>query len=154
MISPSSLRRLAFFGASAVLILPSLAHAQAAASPAGNASGKEYVLAHKSSFDAPAGASRNPFWPIGWVPSAAGPKADVVQLDVQADAFRLTTTSIDYPALAVINGRTYGVGDQVPVTGHPGAYVTVRQVLDGVVVLDYQGHELRVTDAPPARPGH
>jgi hypothetical protein len=146
-----SLRRLACLGAGAVfLALPALVHAQAAAPAANaNASGKEYVLARRSSFDAPAGAARNPFWPIGWVPSA--PKTEAVLIDVQADAFRITTTSVDYPPLAVINGRTYGVGEQVPVAGHPGAYVTVRQILDGVVVLDYHGHELRATSGAASK---
>ena len=151
MTAPS-VRRLACLATSAaVLLFPIAVHAQADAST-GNPSGKEYVLAHRSSFDVPAGAPRNPFWPIGWVPSAA-PRAQVALLDVQADAFHVTTTSLDYPPLAVINGRTYGIGEQVPVAAHPGAFVIVRKILDGVVVLDYQGHELRATNVPVMRSG-
>ena len=134
--------------AAATLAVSGRAQAQAA-----NVSGKEYVLAHKSTFDAPvAVGQRNPFWPIGWVPGPVGPSAAPV-LDVQADAFRVTSISVDYPALAVINGRTYGVGEQVPVTAHPGESVTVRQILDGVVILDYRGHALRATNGPAGRSG-
>jgi hypothetical protein len=149
-----SLRRFAICGASAValLLIPVFARAQAA-TPLGNASGKEYVLARRSSFDAPAASSRNPFWPIGWVPSTTVSHVETAVIDVQADAFRVTATSVDYPPLAVINGRTYGVGEQVPVAAHPGAFVTVRQILDGVVVLDYHGHELRATNGPAVHGG-
>ncbi len=143
---------MAALGAGAAFLLPALVHAQGVApAHAPNASGKEYVLAHRSSFDAPAGSPRNPFWPIGWVPTAA-PRAQEAQLDVQSDAFRVTTTSVDYPPLAVINGRTYGVGEQVPVAGHTGAFVVVRQILDGVVVLDYRGHELRASSNSAGHP--
>jgi hypothetical protein len=144
MTTTPSTRRLAFAAAGALLTLPRLVHAQEA-TPAANVSGKEYILSRKSSFDAPANSPRNPFWPIGWVPTAT--QAVAAKVDVQADAFRVTTTSVDYPALAVINGRTYGVGEKVPVPGHPGAFVTVRRILDDVAVLDYQGHELRATNA-------
>jgi hypothetical protein len=148
----SHLRHLAIgaLGAFALLLVPAFARAQAAA-PQGNVSGKEYVLARRSSFDAPAASSRNPFWPIGWVPSTTVNRVEAAVIDVQADAFRVTATSVDYPPLAVINGRTYGVGEQVPVAGHPGAFVTVRQILDGVVVLDYHGHELRAANGPASR---
>jgi hypothetical protein len=143
-----------FLGAASIFslwLVPAPAQAQTSA-PLGNSSGKEYVLARRSSFDASASATaRNPFWPIGWVPSTTVTRVETVLLDVQADAFRVTATSVDYPALAVINGRTYGVGEQVPVAGHPGASVTVRQILDGVVVMDYLGHELRATNGPANR---
>ena len=145
MMTAPSLCRLAFLGAATALIVPGLLHAQA--DTAAGASGKEYVLSHRSSFDAPPATARNPFWPIGWVPTASQ-KTQTVLLDVQADAFRVTATSVDYPPLAVINGRTYGVGEQVPVGSHPGAFVVVRRILDGVVVLDYQGHELRASSGP------
>jgi hypothetical protein len=150
MISlPPFFRPLAWLAVSAAFCWPALVHAQGAAQ-APNPSGKEYVLARRSSFDAPPGAARNPFWPIGWTPSAA-PKAEAAQLDVQAGDFRLTTTSVDYPSLAVINGRTYGVGEQVPVAGHSGVFVTVRQIMDGAVVLDYNGHDLHVSNGPAPR---
>ena len=112
-------------------------------------SGKEYVLAHSSSFDAPPGGTRNPFWPIGWTPSTvAGPALTVAQqVDVKAEQFVVSTISVDYPPLAIINGKSYAVGDQIPVTADKRVFVTVKQILDGLVVLDYQGHELRATTA-------
>ncbi len=141
MTTSSRLR--ALLSASAALLLPGVIHAQGATPAASaNASGKEYVLARKSSFETPPASQRNPFWPIGWTPTATGP-AEAPALDVQAEDFRVTSTSVDFPPLAVINGRTYGVGEQVPITGHPGETVTVRQILDGMVVLDYRGHPLK-----------
>ena len=123
------------------------ASAQSAApAPATRASGKEYALTHASSFDAPPSGSRNPFWPIGWTPSTAvapAQMAAVQQPDVKAEQFVVTTISVDYPPLAIINGKNYGVGDQIPVTADRREFVTVKQILDGMVVLDYRGHELR-----------
>ena len=102
--------------AAAALTLAGTARAQTAPAVAPN-SGKEYALAHGSSFDAPPSGSRNPFWPIGWVPSmVAAPQMAVPQLDVKAENFVVTTISVDYPPLAIINGRSYGVGDRIPVT--------------------------------------
>ena len=110
-------------------------------------SGKEYALAHSSSFEAPPNGTRNPFWPIGWTPSTVtGPAQTAVQqIDVKPEQFVVTTISVDYPPLAIINGRSYAVGDQIPVTADKRVFVTVKQILDGVVVLDYQGHEMRST---------
>ena len=67
----------------------------------------------------------------------------VQQADVKAEQFVVTTISVDYPPLAIINGKSYGVGEQIPVTADKRVFVTVKQILDGVVVLDYQGRELR-----------
>ncbi len=127
----------------ATLTLAGTATGQTA--PVAKNSGKELALAHSSSFDAPPSGARNPFWPIGWVPSAvlAPTQASVQQADVKAEQFVVTTISVDYPPLAIINGKSYGVGEQIPVTADRRVFVTVRQILDGVVVLDYQGHELR-----------
>ena len=129
----------------AALAFAGTARAQTAAAPVAKSSGKEYVLAHSSSFDAPPGGSRNPFWPIGWTPSAVAAPATMAaqQIDVRPEQFMVTTISVDYPPLAIINGKSYGVGDQIPVTADRRVFVTVKQILDGVVVLDYQGHELR-----------
>ena len=134
----------------AALTATSALKAQTAAAPAAKVSGKEYGLAHASSFDAPPGGTRNPFWPIGWTPvaTAAPAQASAVQaLDVKPEQFVVTTISVDYPPLAIINGRSYAVADQIPVTADKREFVTVKQILDGVVVLDYRGHELRSTTA-------
>ena len=134
----------------AVLAVAGTAAAQVPA-PTAKASDKEYALAHNSSFDAPASGTRNPFWPIGWTPSAAAVQATVVQqLDVRAENFVVTTISVDYPPLAIINGHSYGVGDQIPVGADKKESVTVKQILDGVVVLAYHGRELRASPAAAA----
>ncbi len=136
----------------ATLALAGTAAAQSAP-PVAKSSGKELALAHASSFDAPPGGTRNPFWPIGWTPSAvfAPAQAAVQPVEVKAEQFVVTTISVDYPPLAIINGKNYGVGEQIPVTADRRVFVTVKQILDGVVVLDYQGHELRsVTGGAPA----
>ncbi len=139
----SAFSRLSF---AAALLVAGTAHGQTPA----KVSGKEYALTHSSSFETPPNGSRNPFWPIGWTPSAVvGPTQVAVSqpLDVKPEQFVVTTTSLDYPALAIINGKSYGVNDQIPVTADRREFVTVKQILDGLVVLDYHGHELRATSA-------
>ena len=133
------------------LTVPAVLHAQSSTVP--KTSGKEYALTHQSSFDAPPASARNPFWPIGWVPSAPLPTAATAApvLNVKAEDFVVTTISVDAPALAVINGKTRGVGDQIPVSADARDFVTVKQILDGVVVLDYHGRELRSRNDGGAR---
>ncbi len=147
MTLPSASRPAAAF--LAILALPAIAAAQG---DLPKTSTKDYTLTHKSSFKPSVSTDRNPFWPIGWTPSAptSGPAAPIT--DVQASDFSVTTTSLDYPSLAVINGRTYGVGDRVPVAAHPGEFATVTQILDGAVNLDFHGAHLHSTSGPPATP--
>lgn len=123
--------------------------AQAQGTPAGapaKTSEKDYVLVHKSSYSSPS-TTRNPFWPIGWTPSApvAAPEAVVAAPTVRAEDFTVTSVSMDFPPLAVINKRTYGVNDRILINGavKGGEFVTVRQITDGVVVLDHRGTLLR-----------
>ena len=130
--------------AAATLLTAGTGHGQTPA----KVSGKDYALAHSSSFDAPPNGSRNPFWPIGWVPAAPVATAQTVavqQVAVTAEQFVVTTISVDYPPLAIINGKSYGVNDHIPITADSREFVTVKQILDGVVVLDYHGRELRST---------
>ena len=143
----SSFRVVGLLGLAALSVPVGLCAQDAAALP--KSSGKEYVLAHPSSFNAPPAATRNPFWPIGWVPTVAAPTMAAVTLNVKAEDFVVTTISVDAPALAVINGKTRGVGDQIAVSADGREFVTVRQILDGVVVLDYRGHELRARNDGP-----
>ncbi len=119
------------------------AAAQGAAVPA-KVAGKEYVLTKSSSFDAPPANSRNPFWPIGWVPGPAVAQVQAQVYDVKVEDFVLSTTSVDFPPLAIINGKSYGVGESVPVSATNPEIVKVKRILDGVVLLDHQGRELRI----------
>ena len=129
------------------------AQAPAAAAPGQN-SGKEYVLKNVSSFTPPPVDSRNPFWPIGWVPTAAVPTATAAApvLEVRADMFTVTSISVDYPPLAVINGQTKAVGESMPVPGGTAgaqAFVKVKKIADGMVVLVYKGHEMNIVPSLP-----
>ena len=127
-------------------LLAARANAQAPAS----VSGKEYALKNVSSFNAPPTESRNPFWPIGWVPTAPVPVAAqnvAPVVEVRADQFTVTSISVDAPALAVINGQTRGVGERILVPGGAAGaqtFVTVKKITDGMVTLDYKGKELLV----------
>ncbi len=134
------------------MFLAARAGAQApAATPAAHVSGKEYALKNVSTFNAPPADSRNPFWPIGWVPSAPVQVATVAAapvVEVRADQFTVTSISVDAPALAVVNGKTYGVGDRILVSGGTAGaqtFVTVKKIVDGMVTLDFKGKELYVT---------
>ena len=122
------------------------------ATPARN-SGKEYALKNVSSFTPPPTDSRNPFWPIGWVPSAAAAATAAVPVqEVRADMFTVTSISVDYPALAVINGQTKAVGERMPVPGGSAGsqeFVTVKKITDGMVVLDHKGQELTLLPSIP-----
>ena len=127
----------------ASLTLPAASGRAEAAAPAPTAT-------TRSSFNAPAEgspAARNPFVPIGYVrPVVAAVKEKV--LTVTADQFVVTSYSIDPPPLAVINGRTYGVGEKIPVDKEGTGVVTVRQIRDGVVLLDYRGQTLECRSKP------
>ena len=136
--------------AAAAFCVAFLAARAGAQSPA--VSGKEYALKKVSTFNAPPADSRNPFWPIGWVPAAPVPVANAVAaapvVEVRAEQFTVTSISVDAPALAVINGKTYGVGERLLVPGGAAGaqtFVTVKKIVDGMVTLDYKGKELYVT---------
>ena len=125
------------------------ASAQTTTAPA-KSSGKEYVLTKTSAFNPPAADARNPFWPIGWVPGPAVAAAVATPVyTVKPEDFVLTTTSVDYPPLAIINGRSYAVGDPVPAAGGADT-VKVKTIQDGVVLLDHHGRELRVVTSTGA----
>ena len=126
------------------------AGAQAPAATPGRNSGKEYVLKNVSSFTAPPVESRNPFWPIGWVPAAPvlPTVAAAPVVDVKAEQFTVTSISVDYPPLAVVNGLTKAIGERMAVPG-TAEFVTVKKITDGMVVLEYKGHDLNVVPSLP-----
>jgi hypothetical protein len=135
----------AVFGLLAIVPVAARAEGDAKNAPK-KTSEKDYVLVHQSSYSSPS-TPRNPFWPIGWTPSApqAAPEAVVAAPTVRAEDFSVSSVSMDYPPLAVINKRTYGVGDRITLAGAApgGEFVTVKQITDGVVVLDHRGTLLR-----------
>lgn len=110
--------------------------------------GKEYLLLHKSEYHAPDDA-RNPFWPIGFKPSPTtpdSPQAPVTEAlpEVRPEMFVVTTISLEKDApLAVINGRTHGIGDRLPVDASGRQFVTVRKIMDGAVYFEYRGQTIK-----------
>ena len=86
--------------------------------------------------------SRNPFWPIGWVPTAqvTGRSAEhnAGGTDIPVTAFSLTSITIDGGTrLAIINGRVVEEGQQFGLQLGTHTYqITVRSIQDGRVVLE------------------
>lgn len=109
---------------------------------------KEYTLKHRSEYVA-ADDARNPFWPIGFKPAPVSPgvpQGPVVEAppEVRPEMFVVTTISLEKDApLAVINGRTHGIGDRLPVDASGREFVTVRKITDGAVVFEYHGQTIR-----------
>lgn len=118
-----------------------------AASAQGEAS-KEYTLKHKSDYAA-ADDARNPFWPIGFKPTAATPEAPQAPTaeaapEVRPEMFVVTTISLENDSpLAVINGHTHGVGDRLSIDASGKAFVTVRKITDGAVFFEYRGQTIK-----------
>ncbi len=127
------------------------ADAQAPAATPGRNSGKEYLLKNVSTFNPPPVESRNPFWPIGWTPTAVAAVAAAPVVEVKAEQFTVTSISVDSLPLAVINGQNKAIGDRVPVPGTQ-EFVTVKKITDGMVVLQYKTHELNVVPVIPGTP--
>ncbi len=118
------------------------APAAAAAATPKPAAGGDLGLKNRSTFSSAGEAIRNPFLPIGYVRSAGPAKVETVT-DVRPEQFVVTSTLLDVPALAVINGKSYETGDRIPVDATGKEFVTVKQIGDGVVVLDHRGRQLR-----------
>ena len=104
--------------------------------------GKEYKITRRSDFTGVEGV-RNPFWPIGWVPTASVQSVPQEALpEVSADSFVVTSISLDGQPLAVVNGRTYGVGDRIPVNASGTEAVAVSRIVDGAVYFTFHGREI------------
>jgi hypothetical protein len=86
--------------------------------------------------------SRNPFWPIGWVPTAqvTGRSAehDAGGTDIPVTAFTLTSITLDGGTrFAIINGRIMEEGQQFGLQLGTHTYqITVKSIQDGRVVLE------------------
>ena len=105
-------------------------------------------LKHKSSFTVDAG-SRNPFWPIGWKPTAKfsgkGGGADQGG-DIPATAFVVSTITVDKGAhFAIINGKTMQEGQQFGLQLGTQVYqVVLKRIDDGQVILSRRDQEIVV----------
>jgi hypothetical protein len=116
---------------------------------------KHYELKNRSVFHAGEDA-RIPFWPIGYHrPDKSGSTGTVVavpasKIQLEPRHFNVTSILLGNPALATINGRSFGEGEVLPVvSGSERLRVVVRRILDGSVTLDFEGNEIHV---PMKRP--
>jgi hypothetical protein len=104
-------------------------------------------LKNKSAFTLENG-SRNPFWPIGWKPSAkvANTGADHAGGDLLPSAFLVTTITLDAGThFAIINGKAMVEGQQFGLQLGTQTYqITVKRIEDGRVILARRDQEIVV----------
>lgn len=126
------------------------AFAIAAAAHAAPETAKHYELKNRSTFTGGEDA-RIPFWPIGFqrpgkggsTVAAAAVVAPKIQLEPRH--FNVTSILLGNPALATINGRSFGEGEALPVVfGSERLRVVVNRIGDGMVTLGYEGREIQV----------
>lgn len=103
-------------------------------------------LKNKSSFQME-GNARNPFWPIGFKPSASVARGGSAGgLDIPLSSFLLTSITLDQGArFAIINGKSMPEGQQF--TMHVGSQVyqlKVKSIEDGHVILTNEDREILV----------
>lgn len=103
------------------------------------------AVKNKSSFQMDAG-TRNPFWPIGWKPTARVGGGGTGQSEVPPGAFLVTTITVDGATrFAIINGKTMGEGQQFGLKLGTQIYqVTVKRIEDGQVILNRGEEEIVV----------
>jgi hypothetical protein len=103
-------------------------------------------LKNKSAFTLENG-SRNPFWPIGWKPSAkVSTSGNDHGGDVSPSAFVVTTITLDAGArFAIINGKAMVEGQQFGLQLGTQTYqITVKRIEDGRVILGRRDQEIVV----------
>lgn len=111
----------------------------------------ELKIKKLSEFDAHT-VSRDPFWPVGWqkaalaAPSGAASAAAAAALaatTLKPESFVVTSISTGTLPLALINGKTYGEGELIPVDiGGRRITVQVYAIRDGTVTLRYQNQTI------------
>ena len=111
---------------------------------------KRYELKNRSAFHSGEDA-RIPFWPIGFQRPGKGGgtvAATVVvapKIQLEPRHFNVTSILLGNPALATINGRSFGEGEFLPVIcGSERLRVVVNRIGDGMVTLGYEGLEIQV----------
>lgn len=94
--------------------------------------------------------ARDPFWPIGWTRGSAKSETAVAEPEIRAEDFTVTAILLASPALAVINGREYGEGQFIPISG--GAVkAQIAAILDGRVLIRYKS---KTVSSPLVRNEH
>jgi hypothetical protein len=103
---------------------------------------------NESSFKLDA-SSRNPFWPIGWKPTAklaGGANSADHAGDIPLTAFVVSSITID-PAgrFAIINSKTMKEGQEFGLRLGAATYtVSIKRIEDGRVILSRHGQEIAV----------
>ena len=104
-------------------------------------------LKNKSSFEME-GNSRNPFWPIGWKPSAKFANAGVEQAgpDIPPNAFVVTSITIEQGTkFAIVNGKVMQEGQQFGLQlGNQTYQVTLKAIEDGRVIVSRRDQDIAV----------
>lgn len=104
-------------------------------------------LKHLSSFKVE-NSIRNPFWPIGWKPSAKISESGMDQAgsDVPASAFRVSSIAVETGGrFAIINGQVMAEGQQFGLQlGSQTYQISVKAIEDGRVILARRDQEIVV----------
>jgi len=111
------------------------------------ASSSGFQLKNRSTFTASSDDkdSRDPFWPIGWVKTAANSTAVAapVTLTLKAENFEVSAILLNNPPLAVINGKEMAEGQIAQVRiDNQIIPVQLAAVQDGRIVLRYRDQDL------------
>jgi hypothetical protein len=107
-----------------------------------------FELKNKSSFQAE-GNSRDPFWPIGWKPSArlADPGVDHGSgPEIPVTAFLVSSITLEKGnRFAIINGKIMQEGQQFGLQlGNQTYQITLKAIQDGRIVLGRRDQEIVV----------
>lgn len=118
---------------------------------AGAQTAEELLIKERSSFRQ-SSEVRNPFLPIGWVKpapqevvakSGGAPKVDHSALLFKPERFVVSSISTGAMPLALINGKTYGEGDLIPLGEQES--VQVERIRDGEVQLRFRDKTMNLT---------
>lgn len=112
-----------------------------------------YELKARSSFSL-AAETRSPFWPVGWKPAGAvepsgtGPDTTPVvdtapKFQLSSESFIVSSVLLANPALATINGRSFGEGEYLPVISND------QRLKVQVYAIREQGVWLRLDNQKP-----
>jgi hypothetical protein len=104
-------------------------------------------LKNKSSFTME-GGSRNPFWPIGWKPTAklSESGAEHAGPDIPVTAFVVSSITLEQGTrFAIVNGKIMQEGQQFGLQiGNQTYQITLKAIQDGRVVLVRRDQEIVV----------
>ena len=104
-------------------------------------------IKNKSSFQMESNG-RNPFWPIGFKPTAQmlNRSADHAGSEVPLTAFLLTSITVDQGThFAIINGKTMQEGQQFSLqSGSQNYQIKLKSIEDGRVILACRDQEIIV----------